>query len=344
MRVDDAPQEQFYAAVTREILPRLEALAQCRSTAEMEVHPAYRAIAPLVAWSLATPHIADFRRQEAPLCPRYRLLAWNIERGTQFEAQLEAFRSHPYLKACDVLLITEADAGMARSGNRMVAEVLARELGMVQVFAPCYIALGKGSGVERHVGGDNTLGLHGNALLSRYLMREIRLTPLDNGVTRWLIARSASAARLPSPPVSTSRISRSTPFPCTSAPSPPSGIAFQNLDHAVDRVSLADAAGIHLHAAAVEPDDVSGRVEMHMPVAHAIQSGGNFRGRWQVAGTSEESPNPHERANRNVEGPGALAAVFQTGCQQVEQLRGNLERPGAGLMVHAAPFAIRLVI
>src|ERR1035441_6498412 len=120
MRVDDAPQEQFYAAVTREILPRLEALAQCRSTAEMEVHPAYRAIAGLVARSLATPHIADFRHRQAPARPRYRFLAWNIERGTEFEAQLEAFRSHPYLKTCDVLLITEADAGMARSGNRMV--------------------------------------------------------------------------------------------------------------------------------------------------------------------------------------------------------------------------------
>jgi len=95
MRVDDTPQEQLYAAVAREILPRLEALAHCRSTTEMEAHPAYRAIAPLVARSLATPHIADFRHQEAPPRRRYRFLAWNIERGTQLEAQLEAFRSHP---------------------------------------------------------------------------------------------------------------------------------------------------------------------------------------------------------------------------------------------------------
>src|ERR1017187_4627728 len=98
MQVDDAPQEQLYAALAREVLPRLEALAWCRSTAEMEAHPAYRAIAPLIARSLATPHIADFRHREAPPRPRYRFLAWNIERGTQFEAQLEAFRLHPYLK------------------------------------------------------------------------------------------------------------------------------------------------------------------------------------------------------------------------------------------------------
>ena len=205
MRIDDPPQDQLYAAVACEILPRLEALAQCRSTAEMECHPDYRAIAPLVARSLATPHIADFRHHEAPPRPRYRLLAWNIERGTQLQAQLEAFRSHPYLKTCDVLLLTEADAGMARSGNRMVAEVLARELGMAQVFAPCYIALGKGSGVERQVEGENTLGLHGNAILSRYPIRDIHLIPLDNGVDKMahreqrLGRQSAVAARIDFP-------------------------------------------------------------------------------------------------------------------------------------------------
>ena len=184
MQVDHPSQDQVYAAVACEVLPQLNLLARCRSTAEMELHPAYRAIASVVARSLATPHFADFRRQEAPPRARYRILAWNIERGTQFEAQLEAFRQHPYLKTCDVLLITEADAGMARSGNRMVAEELARELGMAQVFAPCYIALGKGSGVERYAEGDNHFGLHGNAILSRYPIRGVRLIPLANGVDK----------------------------------------------------------------------------------------------------------------------------------------------------------------
>jgi endonuclease/exonuclease/phosphatase family metal-dependent hydrolase len=184
MRVDDLRHEQLYAALAREIPPRLESLGRCRSTAEMEGHPAYREIAELVARSLATPLIADFRRQDAPPRESYRILAWNIERGTQFDAQLEAFRSHPYLKTCDVLLLTEADAGMARSGNRRVAEVLAMELGMALVFAPCYLAVGKGSGVERHVDGENILGLHGNAILSRYPISDVRVIPLDNGVDK----------------------------------------------------------------------------------------------------------------------------------------------------------------
>ncbi len=182
--VDDAPQEQFYAPLARHVQPRMEALSQCRSTAEMEAHPAWREIEPVVRRALDAAHIADFRPREAEARSRYRVLAWNIERGTQFEGQLEAFRAHPYLKTCDVLLITEADAGMARSGNRMVSETLARELGMAQVFAPCYIALGKGSGVERHAAGENTFGLHGNAILSRYPLSEVRVIALDNGVDK----------------------------------------------------------------------------------------------------------------------------------------------------------------
>jgi len=213
MRVHDVSLEEFYAAVASEILPRIENLSECRSTAELEAHPEYRHIAALVARSLATPHAADFRSAEAPPSPRYRFLAWNIERGTQFEEQLEAFRSHPYLKTCDVLLITEADAGMARSGNRMVAEQLARELGMAEVFVPCYIALGKGSGVERNVAGSNRLGLHGNAILSRYPLRDIRVVPLDNGVDKMahreqrLGRQAAIAARIDFPGLSLQAIS-----------------------------------------------------------------------------------------------------------------------------------------
>jgi endonuclease/exonuclease/phosphatase family metal-dependent hydrolase len=184
MPVQHQPQEQLYAAVASDILPRLPVLAQCRSMAEVEAHPEYRAIEEVVERTLATPSTADFRERPAPALPQYRVLAWNIERGSQLDGQLEAFRSHPYLKTCDLLLITEADAGMARSGNRMVAEELAQELGMAMVFAPCYIALGKGSGVERQSQGENRLGLHGNAILSRYPISEVSLIPLDNGVDK----------------------------------------------------------------------------------------------------------------------------------------------------------------
>ena len=43
------------------------------------------------------------------------------------------------------------------------------------------ITLAKGSGADHEAEGDNELGLHGNALLSRYPIRGVRSVALENG-------------------------------------------------------------------------------------------------------------------------------------------------------------------
>jgi hypothetical protein len=80
-----------------------------------------------------------------------------------------------------VLLLTELDWGMARSANRLVARELAAALRMNYAFAPCYLALNKGSGLESGVCGENTLALHGNAVLSRHPLRNAHSLALPNG-------------------------------------------------------------------------------------------------------------------------------------------------------------------
>ena len=80
-------------------------------------------------------------------------------------------------------LLIESDAGMVRSGNRDVAREFARELGYAYAFAPCYLSLVKGSGLEYHAEGDNDLGLHGNAILSRYPIRNVRSIALKTIAT-----------------------------------------------------------------------------------------------------------------------------------------------------------------
>jgi endonuclease/exonuclease/phosphatase family metal-dependent hydrolase len=167
-----------------ELLPLLPPLALRRILAGVLADPLYRALAPRLEALLGCVHQSDFRPADSPPRTRYRGVAWNVERGSRFDLQVDALRRDPRLRDCDLLLVTEADAGMARSGNRMVAEELARELGMAQVFAPCYLALGKGSGVERDVEGANRFGLHGNAVLSRYPIRAARSIPLPNGVDK----------------------------------------------------------------------------------------------------------------------------------------------------------------
>ena len=147
----------------------------------MLAHPAYRAIRPLAERVLGTTETGSFALSAAASKPAYRVLAWNLERGIEYEGQLAEIRGHPYLGSVDVFLLTETDVGMARSANRNVARELARNLGLDYAFAPCYLNLSKGVGVENEAQGRNELGLHGNAILSRYPIRNPRPIQLGNG-------------------------------------------------------------------------------------------------------------------------------------------------------------------
>lgn len=173
-----------YEIVRERIAPHLPALAACRNNAELWGLDLYRALEPDIRRVLDTPEIGSFRhcRSAAPARRQYRFVAWNVERGAQFDGQVDALLTHPLLREADVLLLTETDSGMVRSGNRNVARALASALGMQYAFVPCYLNLTKGSGVEQDLSGSNALGLHGNALLSRYPMGNIRPVFLENGV------------------------------------------------------------------------------------------------------------------------------------------------------------------
>lgn len=176
--------DECYRRVRENFAPHFSRWLQCRSTRELEADPVYAVLAEEIREVLGHCDVGNFARGAAPAKSRYRVIAWNLERGIQFDAQLEAFRTHPYLKTGDVLLLTETDVGMARSANRAVAQQLARELEMHYAFVPCYLNLSKGSGVEYHAAGENELGLHGNAVLSRYPIRRAWPIPLKNGIDK----------------------------------------------------------------------------------------------------------------------------------------------------------------
>lgn len=172
-----------YALLESELKPHFSALSRCRSTAELHELALYRELEPVVRRVLTTPDVGSFPVENSSVARkgRYRIVAWNLERGIELDGQLEALRRHPYLRDADLWLLTETDVGMARSGNRDVARTLARELGLHYAFAPCYINLAKGAGREYDAPGDNQLGLHGNAILSRYPLERARVIPLVNG-------------------------------------------------------------------------------------------------------------------------------------------------------------------
>ena len=101
-----------------------------------------------------------------PLGATFRAAAWNIQRGAHLDRLIAAFREDPELSRADVLLLSEVDVGMGRSGNRHVARELADALGMGYAFAVSYVALEDDFG-ENAAGLASTLALAGNAILSR---------------------------------------------------------------------------------------------------------------------------------------------------------------------------------
>ena len=65
--------------------------------------------------------ISSSVRDESRTPNSISVLAWNIERGIQLDGIIEALKNEPDLRDKDLLLLTELDYGMARSGNRFVA-------------------------------------------------------------------------------------------------------------------------------------------------------------------------------------------------------------------------------
>ena len=95
-----------------------------------------------------------------------RFVAANLERGRRLDDWVELLEA----AEADVVLVSEADGGMARSGNRYVARELADRLGMAFAFAVEFVELsldGEEERIELPLGTRNEFGVHGGAILSR---------------------------------------------------------------------------------------------------------------------------------------------------------------------------------
>ena len=111
-----------------------------------------------------------------------RAVHWNLEHGNEY-AQIErALLTHPELRDADLVLLNEADLGMARSGNRDVAADLARALGLHGVFAALFLELtpGRDDDLRFAARRENQESLFGVAILSRWPIIEARIVDLPS--------------------------------------------------------------------------------------------------------------------------------------------------------------------
>lgn len=162
--------------------PHFPELAKFKDSKELAQSSLFQKLSPKVKEVLESCEVGHFATEESTALkkPFYRAITWNIERGIEFQGILHQLQNHPILKETDFFLLPETDMGMARSGNRNVAKELAEALQLNYFFVPTYINLCKGNGAEAHFEGENTLAIHGNAILSCYPLSDFHNIALHN--------------------------------------------------------------------------------------------------------------------------------------------------------------------
>ena len=173
------PVDAVYRIIREELAPHFPQLARHGSTPELESDPLYLSLEDRVHAVLESPETGDYTRAAAPARSRYRIVAWNLERGIQFEGQLEALQSHPRLgrgrraaahrDRCRDGAVVQPRGGPGTGARAADAFRLRSLLPQSR----------QGRRRRAYVEGENDLGLHGNAIFSRYPLRNVRAVPLQ---------------------------------------------------------------------------------------------------------------------------------------------------------------------
>jgi len=135
----------------------------------------------LSSWDCLT-HVEVQQPAPSDVPATVTVAAWNIERCKRVPESADVLRQ----SGADIVLATEMDLGMARSGQHHTTRDLAEALGMGHAFGVEFVELGTGDPYETSLFAEmpNDHGLHGNAILSRYPLENVSLLPLDDG-GRW---------------------------------------------------------------------------------------------------------------------------------------------------------------
>jgi len=112
-----------------------------------------------------------------------RVVSWNLERG-RFLVPAAGLLAR---SGADVVLLSEMDAGMARSEQHHTTRVLAQSLGHGYAYGVEFLELGLGRPEERArcAGQENALGLHGSAITGGHPLLRPAVVRLDAG-GHWL--------------------------------------------------------------------------------------------------------------------------------------------------------------
>lgn len=157
--------------------------------------------------------------KSAQLGEYIRVAQWNIERGLEYDALRAVFAGDQAfesmldpvrfpigseerrvileqaraLRTADVIVLNEVDWGLPRSGYRNIAAELASEFGMHYAFGVEFVELmpvylerpDRASPITTKIDPERYKGLHGTAILSRFPLSNVRLTPFKYQAYDW---------------------------------------------------------------------------------------------------------------------------------------------------------------
>jgi len=115
---------------------------------------------------------ATFSNQEEPPKDEIVVLAYNILRGFEVDAQLDWITGGIDLPIPDVLLLSEVDRGCQRTDFRNIARDYAERLGYYYVYATEFLELPANRGTMGPY--DPPVCEHGNAIVSRFPLGNVR--------------------------------------------------------------------------------------------------------------------------------------------------------------------------
>lgn len=171
----------FHAVGTSAPLPLLVPFldVERRSYAENDAGQTAEALNLEIMPMLDTPEVGNhFASGEANTSPsgpiRLRVGEWNAERGTNWDVFEEFFPN------ADIVILNEMDWGMARSGNIHTIRAMAESLRMNYAYGVEFLELTNGNKkeIEATTGRTNLAGYHGNAVLSRWPLSDVKVLRL----------------------------------------------------------------------------------------------------------------------------------------------------------------------
>ncbi len=168
--------EQVERILTHKISLDVAPLTVLNSTKELNRSDVYKSLKPAIDALTFGYECGSYTETEAKTTrPFYRAVLWHLESGVNFKGVLETLRNRSLVSQADVYFFPATDIGCARSDNRNVVRDLAIELGYHYYFATSYFTV-KRDGVSIDKNGD-TLGLEGNAIMSRWPLSNIGIIP-----------------------------------------------------------------------------------------------------------------------------------------------------------------------